>query len=929
MSEGHASAGTWAGIIAGIIVALVGARLASEEDAPARDILVSAAGLSVVLATAAYPDRPGWAASARALGALACAIVAARAVGAIEGDVGLASKATEADDPRGISVRAITRFGMGSVVFAWGTSAFVDVYGWGANATAYVEAAPVTAAVGGSIALFVLGIVALLVAGARRYELASPPRALACAAAAGIGLLTAIALAIAGTLHADAAVAVTSAVASCTIVRVARIRNVSLLAKRGRRALALGLYGLPIAVLAALAVEGHLPSSSGIALVLCFVAVVVGALASKLEEPFLPVKGAWLDAFAEAERAAREREPRAAIAHALVKLREAASLGAGPTSVPSPELWMLHPTRVITVNAAGYLQEKEAELPSDVFDVAAGEPHATVRTAVLRALEVRRADLRPLLGWLDGKGALFATVIAETGEPDGLLVVPAGGREEPVTLEEAMAAKRLADAFVAVCQTTSARERHLSRERDLKRRLDELDDALTEVRHSAEIEGARHALASARLARPATVGIYSAAARMAYDALERRIVQDAPAVVLARPGMDPVPYVARAHLVGPRKDRPLVLVDGTSTREHDLDRWKDDRTSPLALADGGLLVLVDGAALPRDVQVLVARALTERRPPWERATPLDIAVAIITTTKLDVLAEDNRLAPELFARFADAAVIELPGLHERPEDLRSIVADRLAREGLRTRGRPIGIEAAAFARLVEHPFEGEDVELATIVARLVARAQDDVVRAADVDALGFVGRPAVQDVEQVRTLSLVGGSVARTVFVAPPPQAPEPVIDREPPRFETPSLARSEEELDRESKPGLALLVESTRELPASEPDPEPAPRAWVERRAEIERDRDVEPLVEREEPIVEAKVEAPVVEAPKVEEPQPDDREIDAMIERLGEDDDLKIFDSLVPPEIDIPIEIEEAPTSKRRSGLGGKRKGRGKRKR
>ena len=37
--------------------------------------------------------------------------------------------------------------------------------------------------------------------------------------------------------------------------------------------------------------------------------------------------------------------------------------------------------------------------------------------------------------------------------------------------------------------------------------------------------------------------------------------------------------------------------------------------------------------------------------------------------------------------------IVLPGLRERSEDLRSIVADRLAREGLRVCGRPIGIAA--------------------------------------------------------------------------------------------------------------------------------------------------------------------------------------------------------------------------------------------
>jgi hypothetical protein len=826
LSEQTSTAGTWAAIAAGIFVAIIGAGLASAEDAPAREILVASGGLSIVLATAAFPGRPGWAASARAIGALACAIVAARAVAAIEGDAGLATKATEAEEPRGTSARAIARAGIAAVVVAWGTAAGSDLHSWITNQPSAVDLSPIVAAVGGSIALFVLGVVALLVASARRLELSSPPRALACAVAAGVALLLAIALAIAGVFQADAAVAVTSAVGSCIIFRLARVRDVAALAKRGRRAIALTLYGGPVAVLAALAVVA---GSSSVVLVLCLVAIVIGALAKKLEEPFLPAKGAWLDALAEARRAAQEREPRGAIAHALAALRKAASVDAGPTAVPSPELWMLHPTRVMTVDAAGYLHEKEADLPGDVFDVAGAEPHATVRTAVLQALEVRRADLRPLLKWLEGKGALFATVIAETGEPDGLLVVPAGGRHEPMTLEETIAAKRLADAFVAVCQTTSARERHLARERDLKERIDRLDDELASVRHAAEIESARHALASSRLARPATVGIYSAASRMAFDAIERRVAQDAPLVVLVRSGMDPVSYVAHAHLGGPRKERPLVVVDGTSSREHDLERWKDERTSPLALADGGLLVLVDGAALPRDVQVLVARTLSERRPPWERAMPLDIGVAMIVTTALDALALDGRLAPELFARFADVPAITLPGLRERPEDLRSIVADRLAREGLRTRGRPVGIEAAAFARLVEHPFEAEDAELATIVTRLVALATDDVVRVADIESLGLIDVPEADEEEEakVRTLALVGGTsvtrttelAARTVFVVPPPAPAAAAPEAPPPPFEMPSLARSEEELDKEED-DLAIFdvfTKSEIEIPVEE----------------------------------------------------------------------------------------------------------------
>jgi DNA-binding NtrC family response regulator len=236
---------------------------------------------------------------------------------------------------------------------------------------------------------------------------------------------------------------------------------------------------------------------------------------------------------------------------------------------------------------------------------------------------------------------------------------------------------------------------------------------------------------------------------MALEALERRTSVGAPIAVLAPSGVDPVPFLARAHLAGARRDAPLVLVDATNAREHDPARWTDPNASPLALADRGMLVLLDGAALPSEVQQLVARALTEKRAPWERAAPLDLQLALTAVATPDELVAGSRLDPALALRLADArdAPVELPRLRDRPEDLRAILTDRLAREGLRVLGHPVGIEHAAYARLVEHAFPGEDAELSAVVQRLVARCSGDVVRAADVDALalGFPPAPRRKD----------------------------------------------------------------------------------------------------------------------------------------------------------------------------------------
>lgn len=734
---GDARPSAWLLILLAVVVALAGGRFHDGIDrGAARRRVWAAAGVSVTIATAALSTRPAWAALARELGALVAMLAAIRAVSTIEGDVGLGPSATEASAVDGVGPRALTRAATGTVVVAWGLAITSDAMALFGVARGLSPVVVATAA--GIVSTAALGMTALLVAGARRLELSAPPRALACAGAVGVSALAAGGLALGRSVSADAAFATFGALGSAVVVRLAHAQAPLALARVGRRAATLFVFGGPIAALAAVASGARTASGEATAFAIAAIALLVGALSRRLEEPFVPAKGALLDALADARSAARDRDMREAISYALMRLREACSASAGPTATPSPELWLFSPTRVITVDPAGYLQERHAELPPSIIEVAFGEPYATVRASVLRALEVRRADLRPMLSWLDQRDAFFATLIADSDAPDGLLIVPVGTRTSELTIEEARAAKQLADAFVAVAQASSARERHLDREQGLQRRIDQLEDEIATLRHAIELDVGRNALASTRLARPATVGIYSAASRLAYDALERRMLQHAPILVVARAGIDPVPYVARAHLSGPRKEAPLVVVDGTSTREHDVDRWMDPRESPLALADRGLLFLVDGPALPLDIQALVARAIAHRRAPWERAAPIDVAVALGTTSaSLDDLVDAGRLAPELAARLDGIEPIVLPGLRDRPDDLHSIVADRLAREGLRVHGRPIGIEAAAYARLVEHPFEGEDAELASIVTRLVARVRGEVVRVADVDAIGL------------------------------------------------------------------------------------------------------------------------------------------------------------------------------------------------
>lgn len=497
-----------------------------------------------------------------------------------------------------------------------------------------------------------------------------------------------------------------------------------------RRAATVTLFAGPVVFICAQMAQGSMLDAR-IALLIAAAATAVIAWAHRpLSEPLFPGRGRFIAAFERAEEALTRLSGDEAVAAVLSLLRDPA----GPDA-RSPALYLLHPARVLTVDSAGYLREKPGEFPPALLTLAKTEPYATLRFVSLPPLYVRRADLRPISRWMTDAAVDLATVVTHEGEAEGLLVMGLGRRTDPFALEEVVLMKRLSDKLASLCAMRAEAARGLLREQALMKDLEERDDRLARLEHAVSILFAGNVAHTSRLAEPSTLGFYSPAARLAFEAIERRFSQDAPLVVLAPSGVDPVPYVARAHLGGPRRGAPFVVVDGTRTRDHDVARWSDPLASPFAIAHKGFLFLQDGASLPQDVQALIARCLAERRPPFAHAEALDVTVGLSSTHPVGVL--PDLLEPQLEARLADgvATAVVLPGLRDRAEDLRAIVTDRLAREGLRVRGAPVGIDDRAFAELLAYSFPGEDAELRAIATRLVANLAGDVVRASDVQAL--------------------------------------------------------------------------------------------------------------------------------------------------------------------------------------------------
>jgi hypothetical protein len=710
------------------LLALIGLVFAfAAAGRPSRVARAVVWGVAVVVATLGAEHDSRALDACRAVGVLASAVGAVWAIAHIRSDGGLVVEAKPpSPTPRIVLLAVIwwaavlARLGPNRAAIAWMVES-PGVWEWTAITS--------TAAV-----LFASTEWTLR---RRRLELGVLERATAMRALLWTLLVAMVLVAVLGRARADAVACLALAVAGSLLATAATHLDAVAVGRATRRLVVLALVGGGVAILGASTAASSYAGDAWFAtLVTAIVALGIGSAASALESPLRPGGGAWLDAFVRAADEAIRADPHDAIQSALLALR--APEGAGARS---PELWTFAPIRVTTVDAAGYLHARDAELPETLMLVAAAELEATLRVEVLDALEVRRPEVRPLVRWMNERGAMMATVVACGGETEGVLVLPRGRREELITLEEVRAFKRVADRLAVACRTAGTQTRMLERARGAVVRAEKAEELVEKLNHDRGLDVHRDVLATGRLARPATVGVYSATSRTVLEALERRTALAAPIVVVAPSGADPVPYLARAHLAGARGQAPMVLVDSTSVREHDLARWTDPNRSPLALADRGMLVLLDGAALPGDVQQLIARACAEKRAPWERAAPLDIELALTTVSSPEDLAAEGRLDPTLALRFGDAlsSPLALPRLRDRPEDLRAILTDRLAREGLRVVGRPVGIDHAAYARLVDYEFPGEDAELTAIAQRLVSRCTGDVVRAVDVDALALNG----------------------------------------------------------------------------------------------------------------------------------------------------------------------------------------------
>lgn len=566
----------------------------------------------------------------------------------------------------------------------------------------------------------------------RRLELGAGDRSRAALTTLVLALLVAAAAALLALSPASWAFQ-TGMVASAVVVSsVCLARDPITVARTHRILVATTLAGAPVTLFAA-SIALRAPGLAGIAVLGTAIAsVAIGLFARVAIQPIERDRARWLEAIERASAEALDASPERALRGALVALRDAA----GRPELP-PTLWRAIPAEVLHVDHAGYLHVRVGALPASVLLAAEQEPERTLRTEVLEALEVRRPDLRPALAFMREHEAFTATVLRLEEEVAGVLLLARGRRTTPLTLEEARALRVLTDRLASSLEVSSALARSRERELAERARADAEDDRARSLEHLIEMAGARYETDARRLARPALVATYSPASRLVVDELARLGALGVPFALLAPLGVDPVPYAAIAHLSGWRRSKPLVVVDGANAAEQALSNWQDPTASPLAAAEGGTLVVTSVEALPRETQAFLAHTLATRRSPSGRATALDLGLVVSVIEPLDALTRATRLVPELAARLGDRT-LPLPSLGSRAEDLRALTLDRLAQLGIRLRGKPMGLDARALAKLVEHTWPGNEQELADVLSRAAAVARGDVVKGEDLERIGFV-----------------------------------------------------------------------------------------------------------------------------------------------------------------------------------------------
>jgi two-component system response regulator PilR (NtrC family) len=209
------------------------------------------------------------------------------------------------------------------------------------------------------------------------------------------------------------------------------------------------------------------------------------------------------------------------------------------------------------------------------------------------------------------------------------------------------------------------------------------------------------------------------------------------------------------HLGGARREQPFVPVNcgaiAESLMESELFGYRkgaftgaaQDRDGFFQAAHGGTLFLDEVAELPLNMQVLLLRAIQEKRVRKVGATEeqaVDVRIISATHQSLAALAESGRFRRDLFYRL-NVIELKMPPLRDCREDIGMIAEGVLARLAQQGGGPPRRLSPAALAELAAYDFPGNVRELENILERAVALSEASEIEPGDLRLHPLVPAP--------------------------------------------------------------------------------------------------------------------------------------------------------------------------------------------
>ena len=210
------------------------------------------------------------------------------------------------------------------------------------------------------------------------------------------------------------------------------------------------------------------------------------------------------------------------------------------------------------------------------------------------------------------------------------------------------------------------------------------------------------------------------------------------------------------HLGGARRDHMFVPVNcgaiPDSLMESELFGYRkgaftganQDRDGFFQAAHGGTLFLDEIAELPLHMQVLLLRAIQEKRVRKVGATqedPVDVRVISATHQNLAALVETGRFRRDLYYRL-NVIELKMPPLRECREDVRVIAETMLKRLARQNGTNPSRLSGQALQELEAYDFPGNVRELENILERAVALSNDEHINPDDLRLHPLVDKEA-------------------------------------------------------------------------------------------------------------------------------------------------------------------------------------------